>query len=102
MCNKPPSPTETNNASPDSSLNPKKLDEAAKRALEVSGWGPLRSPAGAGSLATFETAAQSSPNFFNRYRIDRNDNFNRCAAAVRFQRVSSNAWRMSLRSTSSR
>ena len=34
MCNKPPSPTETNNASPDSSLNPKKLDEAAKRALD--------------------------------------------------------------------
>ncbi len=62
---------------------------------------------GASSLATgeyvgFETVAQSSPSFFNRYRIDRNDNFNRCAAAVRFQRVSSSAWRMSLRSTSSR
>ncbi len=52
--------------------------------------------------SSYRTLAQSSPSFFNRYRIDRNDNFNRCAAAVRFQRVSSNAWRMSLRSTSSR
>ncbi|MBT2297940.1 DUF6124 family protein [Pseudomonas fluorescens] len=34
MCNKPPSPSETNNASPNASLNPKKLDEAAQRALD--------------------------------------------------------------------
>lgn len=34
MCNKPPSPSETNNASPNASLTPKKLDEAAKRALD--------------------------------------------------------------------
>ncbi|AEV65008.1 DUF6124 family protein [Pseudomonas ogarae] len=34
MSDKPLPPSETNNASPDSSLNPKGLDEAAKRALD--------------------------------------------------------------------
>ncbi|MFW0889780.1 hypothetical protein FHJ31_28040 [Pseudomonas sp. Fig-3] len=34
MCDKSPSASETNNESPYSSLNPKQLDEAAKRALD--------------------------------------------------------------------
>ncbi|MEX0163498.1 hypothetical protein MRBLPD1_001986 [Pseudomonas brassicacearum] len=34
MSDKPLPPSETNKASPDASLNPKKLDEAAKRALD--------------------------------------------------------------------
>lgn len=34
MCDKPSSPSETNNASHDTGLNSKELDEAAKRALD--------------------------------------------------------------------